>query len=104
MINRSLGKLLRCLIGENPRSSESTLHLAEFAYNSSLNQTINTSPFEEVYGSRRTSVTDMAHLPLPKKTNNKAIDMADFMKSVFAQVKSKIEVSNAKYKSAADVH
>ena len=43
-------------------------------------------------------------MPLPKKTNDKAIDMADFMKSVFAQVKSEIEVSNAKYKSAADVH
>lgn len=78
--------------------------MTKFAYDSSLNRTINTSPFEEVYGSRPTSVTDMAHLPLPKKTNNKAIDMADFMKSVFAQVKSKIEVSNAKYKSAADVH
>ena len=30
--------------------------------------------------------------------------MADFMKIVFAQLKSMIEVSNAKYKSAADVH
>jgi hypothetical protein len=30
--------------------------------------------------------------------------MADFMKNVHAQVKSKIEESNAKYKSAADVH
>jgi len=30
--------------------------------------------------------------------------MADFMKNVHAQVKSKIEESNAKYKLAADVH
>ena len=29
--------------------------------------------------------------------------MADIMKSVFAQVKSKSEVSSAKHKSAADV-
>ena len=69
VVNRSLGNLLRCLIGENPRNWESILPLAEFAYNSSLNRTINTSPFEVVYGNKPLSVLDLAPLPLSKKEN-----------------------------------
>ena len=84
VVNRSLGNLLRCLIGENPRNWESILHLAEFAYNSSLNQAINTSPFEVVYGNKLLSVLDLAPLPLSKKENVRTIEMTDFMQSVHA--------------------
>jgi hypothetical protein len=83
VINLSLGNLLRCLVGENPRSWESILPLAEFACNSSINRTINTSPFEVVYGSKPSSVIDLAPIPLSKKTNNKAVEMADFMGRMF---------------------
>ena len=101
VINRSLGKLLRCLIGENPRSLESIIHLAEFAYNSSLNQTIITSPFEEVYGSKPTSVIDLAHLPLPKKTNKQGYRHGRFYEECFCpseiqdwSVQCKVQVSS----------
>ena len=68
-----------CLVGENNRSWESILPLAEFAYNSSLNQTINTSSFRVVYGSKP-SVIYLASLPLCTKTN-----MADLMKNVLVK-------------------
>ena len=104
VVNRSLGNLLRCLIGENHRNWESILPLAEFAYNSSLNRTINTSPFEVVYGNKPLSVLDLAPLPLSKKENVRATEMTDFMQSIHAQVKERIEHFNANYKAVADIH
>ena len=95
---------MRCLIRENPRNWESILPLVEFAYNSSLNRTINTSSFEVVYGNKPLSVLDLAPLPLSKKENVRAAEMTDFMQSIHAQVKERIEHSNANYKVAADIH
>ena len=76
----------------------------EFAYNSSLNRTIHTSPFEVVYGLKPSSMVDLVPLPTSKKEHPKADEMATFMKNVHAQVKSQIEKSNAKYKAAVDAH
>ena len=104
VVNRSLGNLLRCLVGAHPKSWDAILPLAEFAYNSSLNRTISTSPFEVVYGSRPFSVVDLLPLPISKKGNLKAEAMANFMKNIHAQVKTQIDKSNAKYKGAADMH
>ena len=75
-----------------------------FAYNSSLNWTINTSSFEVVYGNKLLSILDLAPLPLSKKKNVRATKMIDFMQSVHAQVKERIEHSNANYKIAIDIH
>ena len=83
VVNLSLGNALRWLVGENPRSWESILPLAEFAYNSSINRNTNTSPFEVEYGLKPSSVIDLAPLPLSKKTNNKAVEKADFMGRMF---------------------
>ena len=81
---------MRCLIGENLKNWESILPFAKFAYNSSLNWTINTSPFEVVYGNKPLSVLDFTPLPLSKKENVRATEMTDFMQSVHAQVKERI--------------
>ena len=40
VVNRSLGNLLRCLVGENFRAWDLVLPTAEFAYNNSVNRTI----------------------------------------------------------------
>jgi len=50
VVNRSLGNLLRCLVGENFRAWDLVLPTAEFAYNSSVSRTIGMSPFEVVHG------------------------------------------------------
>ena len=84
MVNRSLGNLLRCLVGNRPKSWDVILPLAEFAFNSSLNWTINMSPLEVVYGLRPFSVVDLAPLPISAKGSDKAEVIADFMKGVLA--------------------
>ena len=50
VLNRSLGNLLRCLIGNKPSNWEMVLAQAEFAYNNSINRSIGKTPFEIVIG------------------------------------------------------
>ena len=56
VINRSLGNLLRCLIGEHLRNWDLILLTVEFAYNSSYNRSIGMSPFKVVHGYKPTSL------------------------------------------------
>ena len=39
VINKTLGNLLRCLVGENLKTWDLILPMAEFAYNGSVNKT-----------------------------------------------------------------
>ena len=50
VVNRSLGDLLRCLVGEHVSNWDQILPMAEFAYNSSVNRSTGRSPFEIVTG------------------------------------------------------
>jgi hypothetical protein len=75
IVNWSLGNLLRCLIKENPREWEVILPLAKFAFNASINRTTQSFPFEVVYGLQPAGVADLLPLPLPTKSNLKALDM-----------------------------
>ena len=64
VVNRSLGDLLRCLVGENPNQWEAVVAQAEFAYYYSKNQTTSKSLSEVVYGKQSMHLYDLA--PLPK--------------------------------------
>uniref|UniRef100_A0A2N9IR32 CCHC-type domain-containing protein n=1 Tax=Fagus sylvatica TaxID=28930 RepID=A0A2N9IR32_FAGSY len=94
--------LLRCLIKENPREWEAILPLAEFAFNASINRTTQSSPFEVVYGLQPAGVADLISLPLPTKSNLKALDMVQHMQQVHQAVQQKIQEANAKYKARVD--
>ncbi|KAG7532342.1 Zinc finger CCHC-type superfamily [Arabidopsis thaliana x Arabidopsis arenosa] len=61
--NRSLGHLLRCLIGDNIKSWDSKLGQAEFAYNHAVNQSVGMSPFKVIYGVVPRCPLDLAPLP-----------------------------------------
>ena len=50
VVNRSLGNLLRCLVGEANWNWDSILPVAQLPYNSSVNRSIGASPFEVVHG------------------------------------------------------
>ncbi|GJU39677.1 RNA-directed DNA polymerase [Tanacetum coccineum] len=57
--NRSLGNLLRSLVGDNPKQWDLTLAQAEFAYNRSTNRTTGRSPFFIVYGRQPITPLDL---------------------------------------------
>ena len=50
VVNRSVGNMLRCLVGERLGNWDLMLAQAEFAYNSSVNRSTGMSPFQIVYG------------------------------------------------------
>ena len=52
-MNRSLGNLLRYLVGNKPSNWEMVLAQAEFVYNSSMNRSIGKTPFDIVIGNLR---------------------------------------------------
>ena len=64
VVNRSLGNLLRCLIGEHTGNWDLLLPRAEFAYNSSVNRTTGKSPFEVVCGYKPNRPLDLIPLPI----------------------------------------
>lgn len=56
VVNRSLGNMLRSLVGENIKSWETRLCQAEFAHNHASNRSSGFSPFKVVYGQVRQSL------------------------------------------------
>lgn len=50
VVNRSLGDLLRCLVGDHIKSWDQKLCHAEFAHNHAVNRSIGFSPFQVVCG------------------------------------------------------
>ena len=48
VVNRSLGNLLRCLVGDKPSNWEMVLAQSEFVYNNFVNRSIGKTPFEIV--------------------------------------------------------
>ena len=59
VVNRSLGNLLKCLVGDHARTWDSILPLAQFAYNNSVNSTIGMSPFKVVHGYKARKPLDL---------------------------------------------
>ncbi|KAK9105428.1 hypothetical protein Scep_022272 [Stephania cephalantha] len=66
VVNRSLGNLLRSLVGENVRSWDFKLSQAEFAHNHAVNRSTGFSPFQVVYSVLPRGPLDL--LPVPSKT------------------------------------
>jgi len=52
VVNKSIGNLLRTLVGEHVGSWDMKLSIVEFAYNSSVNRTTDKSPHEIAYDFR----------------------------------------------------
>lgn len=65
VVNRSLGNMLRALVGENIRAWESHLCQAEFAHNHAVNRSSGFSPFHVVYSVIPQCPLDLAPLPDP---------------------------------------
>lgn len=72
VLNKSLGNLLRCLVGDHPRTWDLVFPLAEFTYNNSVNRSIGMSPFQAIIGYKPRTLVDL----LPISTMNKRSESA----------------------------
>ena len=104
VVNRSLGNLLRCLVGENLGNWDLLLPRAEFAYNSSVNRSIGKSPFEVVHGYKPKRPLDLVPLPAHARVSESAESYAQHLKDLYKEISQKIQTSNEFYKHTANLH
>lgn len=104
VVNRSLGNLLRSLVGKENVNWCETLPQAEFSYNRSKNKTIGMTQFEAIYGRNPTSPLDLLPLLATDPLSADAHNMIEYIEKLHEWVQKKLEESNKKYKEAANKH
>ncbi|GJS71410.1 RNA-directed DNA polymerase [Tanacetum coccineum] len=102
--NRSLGNLLRCLVGDNKKQWDLALPHAEFAYNRSTHSSTGRSPFLVVYGRNPFTPLDLAPLPGVDTFSAEGDDRAAQIKSLHEQVREQITQHNLQYQARANKH
>jgi len=104
VVNRSLGDLLRCLVGDKPGNWDLLLHVAEFAYNNSVNRSTGKSPFEVVHGFSPRSPVDLVALPVAARASDSATSFAEHIRQLHDEVCRQISMHIDTYKLAANAH
>jgi len=105
VVNRSLGNLLRYLVGENLRAWDLILPTAEFAYNSSVNRTIGMSLFEVAHGYQPRQPIDVIPMaPHYTRMFESAASFALHIHDLHKEISNQIQKNNANYKAYADLH
>lgn len=103
VVNRSLGNMLRALVGDNIKAWESRLCQAEFAHNHAVNRSSGFSPFQVVYGFVPRGPLDLAPLPDKNRLHGKASDFVSALQDVHKLVSHNLAESASKYKAHADL-
>ncbi|GKA19633.1 putative reverse transcriptase domain-containing protein [Tanacetum coccineum] len=102
VVNRSLGNLLRCLVGDHVKAWDQKLCQAEFAHNHAVNRSTGFSPFQVVYSAQPRGPLDLmtprVSSSVPKKVQDFVVGLHDVHKAVHENL---VRV-NSKYKQDAD--
>ncbi|KAJ9546716.1 hypothetical protein OSB04_019259 [Centaurea solstitialis] len=102
VVNRSLGNLLRCLVGDHVKAWDQKLCQAEFAHNHAVNRSSGFSPFQVVYSVQPRGPLDLMSLPVAGSVPKKVEDFVDGLHEVHKAVYDNLVRVNAKYKQFAD--
>ena len=102
VVNRSLGNLLRCLVGDTIRTWDGRLPQAEFAQNRAVNRSSVLSPFQVIYGILPRAPVDLSFLPDRTWLHGDASAFVDNILEMHVRTTQKLESSASKYKTAAD--
>ena len=87
VVNRSLGKLLRCLVRDHITTWDLVLPMAEFSYDNSVNRSTRMSPFQTVTGVRLHLAADSAPLPVELCPSGEVEDFIQHMQQVHDEVR-----------------
>lgn len=102
--NRSLGNLLRSLVGDNPKKWDLVLPQAEFAYNRSNHSSTGRSPFFVVYGRNPFTPLDLAPSPEHQHFSVDGEEQATQIKRLHEQVREQIIKHNLQYQTRVNKH
>ena len=96
VVNRSLGNLLSCLVGDKASSWDLVLPQAEFAYKSSVNRSTGRSPFEIVAGLSPRRPIDLVPALDGVRLSLDADNFSEHMRTIHEEVRQKLQDSYAK--------
>ena len=82
VVNRSLGDLLRYLIGGHVKSWDQKLCQVEFAHNHAMSRSTGFSPFQVVYSIVSRGPLDLIPLPSKTRVNGKAEEFVEGLQEV----------------------
>lgn len=102
VVNRSLGNLLRCLVGEALKTWDLKLCQAEFAHNHATNHNTGFSPFQIVYGVVPCCPLDLTSIPDQTRVHGDAAALIDQLQATHRETVAHLEATTAKYKEVAD--
>ncbi|XXG53734.1 hypothetical protein AAC387_Pa03g1787 [Persea americana] len=102
VVSRSLGDLLRCLMGDHVKSWDQKLCQAEFAHNHAINQSSRFSPFQGVYSMIPHGPLDLIPLPSKIRAHGKAAEFVDGLQAIHKEVHDHLVQAATKYKMLAD--
>nr|GEZ38420.1 hypothetical protein [Tanacetum cinerariifolium] len=89
--NRSLGSLLRCLVGDKPKQWDVALPQAEFVYNRSNHSSTGRSPFFIVYGRNPFTPLDLALMVGDGSVSAEGDECACQIKELHAQLRPRAD-------------
>lgn len=102
VFNKTLGNLIRCLCGDQPKQWDQFLAPAEFAFNNMINRSTGKSPFQIVYKHPPKHAVDLIALPKLPGHSLAAENFTQKMEPIKFEVKNKLATTNATYKYAHD--
>lgn len=102
VVNRTLGTMLRAIVGKNLKTWEDCLPFIEFAYNRVVHSSTGFSPFEIVYGFNPLTVLDLMPLPLSEIASLDGKKKAEVVKAIHEKAREHIEKKNRMYAQKAN--
>ncbi|GKA95172.1 putative reverse transcriptase domain-containing protein [Tanacetum coccineum] len=82
VVNRSVGNLLRCLVGDHVKAWDQKLCQTEFAHNHAINRSTGFSPFQVVYSAQPHGPLDLMSLPVSVSVPKKVQDFVEGLHEV----------------------
>ncbi|KAK8947266.1 hypothetical protein KSP39_PZI006860 [Platanthera zijinensis] len=104
VVNRSLGSLLRCLVGDHKGTWDLILPHAQLAYNNSKNRSTGLSPNEIVHGYKAPVPLDLIPLPPSYKSSQFAQDFASHIHDLHKHINETLSTKYASYQANANAH
>nr|GEU99590.1 putative reverse transcriptase domain-containing protein [Tanacetum cinerariifolium] len=102
VVNRSLGNLLRCLVGDHVKAWDQKSCQAEFAHNHDVNRSTGFSPFQVVYSAQPRGPLDLMTHQVSSSVPKRMHDFVAGLHDVHKLVRDNLVRVNSKYKQDTD--